>query len=136
MKKLLAAMLIVVLATGCNKEKVYKENLEGEWNVYKYLLGPADKTSLFNSKYPGYIITFTADGSFTENYNNPDTVKVNGTYSFAENDEKLVLVNDYLDPVDSTTKTYRREFTIFNLTRDHVQLRTDSSEMFMRKKEQ
>lgn len=134
MKKLLAAFLLLVVAAGCNKEKVYKDNLNGTWQVYKYLLHNVDKTVAWGAQYPGYEIAFTDGGAFTETFYAPDTSSVTGTYSFTDNDEKLVLENTYLDLSDSTTKTLKREFTIFNLTKDHVQLRTDSSQYYMSKK--
>lgn len=126
--------MVLVVAAGCSKEKIYKENLKGEWQVYKYLLHNVDKTTTFAATYPNYTITFTDGGSFTEFYASPDSIVVDGTYSFADNDEKLVLENEYLDVTDSTNKTYRREFTIFNLNEDHVQLKTDSSQLYMKKK--
>ena len=134
MKKLFAAFMLLVVAAGCNKEKIYKENLNGEWQVYKYLLRNVDKTTTFAATYPDYSITFSESGSFVEYYASPDSIVVNGTFSFADNDEKLVLENEYLDLTDSTNKTYRRECTIFNLSKDHVQLKTDSSQLYMKKK--
>lgn len=131
MKKIVAFVFVLAVIAGCNKEKVYKENLNGTWKVYKYLLRNVDKTGLFNSKFPNYYIKFTKDGAFTEFYKNPDSTFVNGTYSFADNDEKIILENTYLDPIDSVNKTIKRKYTIFNLTRDHVQLRNDTSQLYM-----
>lgn len=139
-KKVIMWLIVLVAAAGCNKEKIYKENLEGIWNVYKYLLNNNDKTTTFNSQYPGYTITFTKDGNFTEFYVNPDSTYINGTYAFADNDEKIVLTSSYntftLDSLGDTTYTAHnvdRSYTIFNLTRDHVQLRNDSSQLYMEK---
>ncbi|MFM2305561.1 MAG: hypothetical protein RLZZ367_230 [Bacteroidota bacterium] len=142
-KKLLAVLVVlVVVAAGCNKEKIYKDNLNGTWEVYKYLLRNVDKTQLFKTQNPNYQISFTSGGQFTEMVTNPDTAYVNGTYSFADNDEKIVLVNTYntftLDTAGDTVfipHTLKREFTIFNLTKDHVQLRNDSSQLYMDKLE-
>ncbi|MBL7778361.1 MAG: hypothetical protein JNK66_08730 [Chitinophagales bacterium] len=131
MKKLLLIAFIFAVIAGCNKEKIYKENLNATWKVYKYLLFNVDKTTQFNSTYPGYLITFTKDGKFTEFYTNPDSTFVNGTYYFEQNDEKIVLENPYLSLPDSVTKTAKRKYTIFNLTRDHVQLRSDTSQLYM-----
>lgn len=139
-KKIISLLFLFAFAAGCNKEKIYKENLEGVWGVYKYLLNNNDKTTTFSSRYPGYTITFTKDGAFTEFYVNPDSTYVNGTYSFADNDEKIVLTSTYstftLDSLGDTTFTTHnldRSYTIFNLTRDHVQLRNDSSQLYMEK---
>ncbi len=147
MKKLLPVLLLLVIAAGCNKEKIYTDNLQGgEWEVYKYLLYNVDRTTLFNNQYPGYRITFSGN-AFTETYGSIDTTTVTGTYTFAENDEKIVLnyktytYTPILDTagnvIDSTAipKDNEREYTIFNLTKDHVQLRDDSSQLYMRKLE-
>lgn len=134
MKKLLLAVFVLAFAVGCNKEKVYKDNLNGEWTVYKYLLYNTDKTSTFNAQNPNYSITFTDAGAFSEFVTNPDTTITTGTYSFKDNLEKIVLENQYLDLTDSLTKTRKREYTIFNLTKTHVQLRSDSSQLYLEKK--
>ncbi len=128
------ALLVLAVAAGCNKEKIYKQNLEGEWNVYKYLFYNTDKTAAFQAQFPNYAITFTDAGTFSEFYTNPDSVNITGTYAFEDNLEKIVLENQYLDLSDSTTKTRKREFTIFNLTKTHVQLRNDSSQLYLSKK--
>jgi hypothetical protein len=131
MKKILAFVFVLAVIAGCNKEKIYKENLNGTWKVYKYLLRNVDKTNTFNTQFPNYIITFTDAGQFTEFFINPDSTFVTGTYSFDDNDEKIILENTYLDPIDSVNKTIKRKYTIFNLTRDHVQLRNDTSQLYM-----
>ena len=140
-KKLFALLLVLVVIAGCNKEKIYKDNLKGVWEVYKYLLNNTDKTLQFQNQHPNYTITFTDDGKFTEFLTNPDSVFVNGTYSFADNDEKIVLENSYntftLDTAGDTIfvpHTITRDYTIFNLTKDHVQLRNDTSQRYMSKK--
>lgn len=133
MKKIVMMLVVVLVVAGCNKEKVYKDNLNGEWTLYKYLLYNTDKTSVFQSRYPNYTITFSDAGTFSEFYTNPDSVNISGTYSFEDNLEKIVLENQYLDLSDSTTKTLKREFTIFNLTKTHVQLRNDTSQLYLSK---
>lgn len=139
-KKLLSLLLILVVIAGCNKQKIYKENLNGVWEVYKYLLNNVDKTLQFQNQHPNYTITFTEDGKFTEFMTNPDSAYVYGTYSFADNDEKIVLENTYntfvLDTAGDTIYNphiIEREYTIFNLTKDHVQLRNDTSQLYMNK---
>lgn len=143
MKKIVLLLAAFVLIAGCNKEKVYKENLNGIWEVYKYLLYNVDKTQSFQNQHPNYTITFTEDGKFTEFLTTPDSTYINGTYGFADNDEKIVLTHtDYsnfsIDTLGDTTfipEVIEREFTIFNLTRTHVQLLTDTSQRYMNKKE-
>lgn len=151
MKKLLPVLLLLVIAAGCNKEKIITDNLNGEWEVYKYLLYNVDRTNLYNTQYPGYRITFSGT-SFTETYGSVDTTSndtttITGTYAFADNDEKLVFthINYSYTPIldtagnviDSTEipTTVEREYTIFNSTKDHIQLRNDSSQLYMRKLE-
>ncbi len=145
MKKVISLVLIIAFVAGCNKEKIYKENLEGVWTVYKYLLRNTDKTQQFQNQHPNYTITFTKDGRWTEFMTNPDTSIVNGTYAFTDNDEKILLTNTYFTYVYFTDTLgnpdtlevphiLEREYTIFNLTRDHVQLRNDTSQLYMNKK--
>lgn len=154
MKKMISLLLIIIVVAGCNKEKIYKENLEGTWQVYKYLLYNVDKTQYFHTQRPNYSISFTSSGAFTETVINnvPDTTAVTGTYSFEDNDEKIVLSHFNLtyradsigldtmgytiyDTVEIRTEVLRK-YTIFNLTRDHVQLRNDTSQLYMNKKEE
>lgn len=139
-KKLLSLLVVLVVIAGCSKEKTYKDNLNGTWEVYKYLLNNTDKTSTFTAQHPGYKISFTNDGKFTELVTNPDSSFVYGTYSFIENDEKIRLENVYntftVDTANDTTfipRTVKRDYTIFNLTKDHVQLRNDTSQLYMNK---
>jgi hypothetical protein len=141
MKKLAALLLIIVVIAGCNKEKIYKENLEGIWRVYKYLYRNTDKTQQFQNQYPNYTITFTSGGAYTEFFTNPDSTYIMGTYSFADNEEKLVLTNTFYtyvtDSIGDTIATVpheiNREYTIRNLMRDHVELLTDTSHLYLRK---
>jgi hypothetical protein len=149
MKKLASILLIIVVIAGCKKKTdIYKENLNGTWNVYKYLLNNTDKTQQFQNQNPNYSISFTEGSAFTELITNPDSSFTTGTYSFAASDEKLVLTNVYYTYttdtawVDTTnfiidtisiSHNSARTFTIFNLTRDHVELKTDSSVRYMKK---
>jgi hypothetical protein len=149
MKKLASILLVIVVIAGCKKKTdIYKENLNGTWNVYKYLLNNTDKTQQFQNQNPNYSISFTEGSTFTELITNPDSTYTTGTYSFAANDEKLILTNVYytyttdtawvdttsfiIDTI-ATSHNYARTFTIFNLTRDHVELKTDSSVRYMKK---
>lgn len=139
-KKIFSLFVIILVIASCNKEKTYKDNLNGTWEVYKYLHDNVDKTTQFKIEHPGYSITFTYDGKFTELLVNPDSTYVNGTYSFTNNDEKIVLENAYntftLDTAGDTLftlHTIKRPYTIFNLTKDHVQLRNDTSQLYLDK---
>ncbi len=139
-KKILSLFFVLALIAGCSKEKVYKDNLQGDWQVYKYLFQNVDKTNQFNTNHPGYVISFTNDGKFSELVTTPDSAYTYGTYSFTNNDEKIVLENVYntfsIDTAGDTTyipHTVKRPYTIFNLTKDHVQLRNDTSQLYMEK---
>ena len=147
-KKILSLLLVLAFVAGCNKEKIYKDDLNGTWTVYKYLLYNVDKTQTFQNQHPNYTITFTSGGNFTEFLTNPDSTFVNGTFSFTDNDEKIVLTNTYntfsvhtwVDSLSvthndttTTSHTLNRPYTIFNLTKDHVQLRNDTSQLYLNK---
>ena len=148
MKKVYALLLIVLVVASCNKEKIYKDNLNGLWEVYKYILNNTDKTTQFKAEHPNYTIAFTSGGQFTETQSSVDTTVISGTYAFEDNDEKIVLTNEYFTysiitlydtamvPYFDTvpvSHTLTRKYTIFNLTKDHVQLRNDTSQLYMDK---
>lgn len=129
---------LLFLVAGCSKEKVYNENLEGTWGVYKYLWQNIEQTNQFIARYPSYSITFTNDGKFVEQFANPDTVIINGTYTFTDQLEKIELEHTAVKLVDTVEVPYqvKRKYTIFNLTRTHVQLRNDTSQLYMKKLEE
>jgi len=130
MKKLLGIALLAFVLVACNKEKVMKSSLEGEWNVYKYLQYNIDRTTDFLGRHPQYSLVFTSDGKFVESFlPTGDTIPTvaAGTWAFADNLEKLQLI----DTVYGT-----RTYTVFNLTDNHVQLRNDTSQLYLRKLEQ
>jgi len=140
MKKFFSILLILVIAGCSKKESIYKDDLNGTWVVYKYLLYNVDKTPTFLSSHPGYAITFTSGGTYTMQLVNPDTTNMGGTYHFTDNDQKIAL--DYttttftLDSVGDTilhTHSFEDQYTIFNLTKDHVILRNDTSQLYMNK---
>jgi hypothetical protein len=141
MKKILTLVLLAAVFTGCNKEKIYKENLNGVWQVYKYLLYNVDKTQHFQNQHPNYTLTFTEAGAFTEFLTTPDSTFVTGTYFFTDNDEKIVLQHTYYsyvtdsigDTISTVPHIVERPYTMFNLTKDHVQLRNDTSQLYLNK---
>ena len=142
MKKILLLLAVILVIAGCNKEKIYKDDLNGIWQVYKYLQRNVDKSQQFQNQHPNYTITFTSDGKFTEFLTNPDSTYTNGSYAFADNIEKIVLTHtDYsnfsIDTLGDTTfipATIEREYTIYNLTKTHVELFNDTSALYMNKK--
>lgn len=139
MKKLLPLLVIALALVACNKEATYKKALDGTWEAYKYVFRNADRTTQFKSDYPGYSITFTEAGTFSESYvSGPDSVRADGTYAFSGNTTKITLTSTGYKLVDTTLVPYdvKRVYSIFNLTASHVQLRNDSSELYLRKLEQ
>jgi hypothetical protein len=133
MKKFLIpiVMLVTVLTVAsCNKEKLNKEKLAGTWYVYKYLLYNIDRTDMYfpandtNSALHPYTIAFTEGGQFTEIAVGADSTVVTGTWVFEDNLEKITLED---------TVYNKRTYTIYNLTRDHVELLNDSTRRYMRK---
>ena len=80
MKKILLLLAVILVIAGCNKEKIYKDDLNGIWQVYKYLQRNVDKSQQFQNQHPNYTITFTSDGKFTEFLTNPDSTYTNGSY--------------------------------------------------------
>jgi hypothetical protein len=116
---------------GVTKRRYTKKILTALGKCINTFCVTLTKQDLFNAQFPNYYITFTDAGQYTEFYINPDSTFVTGTYSFDDNDEKIILENTYLDPIDSVNKTIKRKYTIFNLTRDHVQLRNDTSQLYM-----
>lgn len=148
MKKLLPVLLLLLVVAGCSKEKTYTENLQGSWEVYKYMLDNVDRTNLYNFHYRNYTITYSGNdfvSTFCNDTTCLDSTSLSGTFNFADNDEKLVLNYTYYtytpvtdtsgNVIDSTkvTHAFKNEYTIFNLTKDHVQLRNDTSQLYMRK---
>jgi hypothetical protein len=129
MKKVLTILFVVFFAASCNKEKTMKASLEGQWNVYKYLQYNIDRTTDFLARHPQFYITFSGDGKFVESFlPTGDTIPTiaAGTWAFTENLDKIELVD---------TINGNRFYTVFNLTDNHVQLRNDTSQLYMRKTE-
>jgi hypothetical protein len=134
MKKVFVLVPFVILIAACTKtDATYKQEIVGSWTLYKYLFRNADQTHQFDSIYQGYMISFTAAGAFIET----DTTGLSnsGTYHFTSNNKVLAL--DYPVPhfVDSVLvdTNIERQYTIFNLNSASVQLRNDSSELYLQK---
>lgn len=138
MKKIFPLLLLTLAFVSCNKEGTYKKALDGNWELYKYLYRNADRTTQFQSDFPGYMISFTKTGTFSEQYaGSPDTIRTAGAYSFSDDDTKIILAYTGYKTVDTVQIPYDilRAYTIFNLTSAHVQLRNDSTELYLRKLE-
>jgi hypothetical protein len=70
-------------------------------------------------------VSFTSDGKFIEqNIWGPDTVLLPGTWEFQDANEKLAL---------SDTVYKKRVYTIFNLEGNHVELRRNGQNRYLRK---
>jgi hypothetical protein len=117
-------------------------DVNGIWEVYKYMLNSSDKTIQFHNQYPNYTITFTNDGKFTEF--NSSGGNTTGNYSLlfpASDNDKLRLDNTFntfvLDSVGDTTfvpHTRVRLYTIFIPSHDTLQLFDDTSQMYFNRK--
>ena len=126
MKKLIFLFSALLLIAGCNNKKTLTANLEGKWYVYKLLQDNIDKTNIspYNDTIRNYTISFT-DGNFTEqNIFGTDTVILPGTWEFQDANEKLALK-------DTIYKS--RIYTIFNLEGNHVELRRNGQNRYLRK---
>lgn len=137
MRKTLPALLAVIILAACNKDKIKKEDLVGLWDCYKYLHRNIDRTDDFKAQNPGYYIRFDESGTFEESaiaditvdpQGNPDTTfaVVTGNWEFADN-EKLILTDSVFT---------KRTYSIFNLQTDHVQLRSDTAQYYLVKREE
>jgi hypothetical protein len=132
MKKILIALTGLFLIAGCSKTAEYSQDLTGQWIIYKLTYKNVDityRSSAGDSLRDGrYNILFTADGKFVEQYYgnpaSPDTAFNAGTWSFQKQNGQLQLV-------DSINKT--RNFTIFNLQGNSVELLKDGYDRYMRK---
>ena len=135
MKNFFFVLLFMLFVAGCTKtETNYKQDITGNWVLYKYVLRNADQTILFESHFPGYAIAFSGTGQFIET----DTTGYanGGTYHFSSNNQKLSLddtVHVFIDTVLVDT-IFERQYSIFNLTSVSLQLRNDSSELYLEKK--
>jgi hypothetical protein len=133
MKKVIALLAILIVVAGCNKSKDYEKDIKGTWKVYKYTLHGGDRTS----QYKDYNIFFGDNNSYVNFQVATDTSYAigGGGYHFEDDGNKLILTDTTLMQVDTvwvphvTSQTY----SVFNLTSVHVQLRTDSSELYMSK---
>jgi hypothetical protein len=150
LKALLLLALTVILLPGCKKaitetcfdgirnqnEKGIDcggsctpyPNFYGNWRVYKFLLNNIDKTTQFANQYPHYSLSFTQNGGYEEFYLNPDTIKTTGTYAVIDTDLSCSPVR-----IELNANIPARSYTVFNLTTDHMQLRNDTSQLYLTK---
>jgi len=136
MRIFFVVILLVVLAS-CNPRKALQQDLTGSWQVYKYNLHGADATYLFDSLHPGYTITFTNNGQFVETDTSGAAVTLNaGTYTFKNDNQVLALMDSVAVVIDSVTVTTigERDYILFDLNKQTVQLLTDTSDTYMSKK--
>lgn len=134
MKKLFSVLVIILSAAGCHKQQNLQKDLTGTWHVYKYILHNADETQQFQQQYGNYTITFTGS-TFTRTVTSPDTVAINGSYQFADNNEQLLLnytSSAVIDSVNVTT-TNQEQYTLFDVTSVSMELFTDSSILYLDK---
>lgn len=122
----LAAILLVV--ASCNKGKEFTADLQGQWYVYKMLKNNIDVTAVvpYSDTLHNYRITF-AGNNFTECNQFPqDTIPVciSGTWAFKDSYQSVVLT----DTINGV-----REYTVFNLQGDHVELRRNGENRYFRK---
>lgn len=154
MKKIFGVLMValVVVITGCNKDKLYTKDLTGTWTVYKYLYKNVDETAQWQAANPFYSITFNANGTFVEKDNGVihdttvagvnyvDTIYPatnSGTYTFANHFVNLVLTDStlaYNDSMVLVPTLTQRTYTIFDLSGSDVQLDTDTSQFYLAKK--
>jgi len=129
MRKLFLVLPLIVLLAACSNKKKLTDNIHGTWNVYKYLKDGIDKTAVapYSDSIRNYTIEFTSGGDFKEtNYFAPDTVVLPGKWMFEDNNETLTLT-------DTVYKS--RSYTIFNLEGNHVELRRNGTNRYLRKQQ-
>jgi hypothetical protein len=128
MKLYFCLFLLILILPGCKKEQtVYQSNIKGTWQVYKYVLYNIQETGVFQDNYTDYTIKFDGAGNYSEFYHNSvDTFTPHGTYYFTSYYNTLVLTQSQ---PDSLVRTY----SVFDLTGSAVQLRTDTSQLYMSK---
>lgn len=133
MKKTIALLIILVVVAGCNKKKYYESDITGTWKVYKYTVRGGDKSSLYND----YNIFFDG-GKYSELHVINDTTSTligSGAYNFERDGDVLVLSDTTLELADTVWVPHveQNKYTVYNLTSVHVQLRNDTSELYMEK---
>ncbi len=131
MKRTLILVLFIAAIASCSKKKDSTQNISGTWTVYKILKDGIDWTNTvpYSDTIRNYAITFSEGGTFLEkNYFPPDTdsVYIPGTWAFEDTYQKLVLQD---------TIYKKRTYYIFNLEGNHVELRRDGVNRYLRKKE-
>jgi hypothetical protein len=127
MKKFTLLFAAFLLIAGCSQKKTLTANLEGNWYVYKLIQDNIDKTATapYSDTIKNYSVSFTSDGKFIEqNIWGTDTVLLPGTWEFQDANEKLALTD---------TVYKKRVYTIFNLEGNHVELRRNGQNRYLRK---
>jgi hypothetical protein len=90
---LLAFCFILV---SCEKQRLNDAThaISDTWQVVKYEINGSEQTDYFLSVYTDYRITFSENGSFTEQYYNfGSAVVINGTWLLQNNVNELKLVD-------------------------------------------
>jgi hypothetical protein len=135
MKKVFILLGFITIIAGCTKTSTLDQQaITGNWVLYKYVLRNADQTNMFETMYPGYSITFLASGAFV--ITDTTGFAKGGTYHFTSNYQKIALDDTMPVFVDSilVDSIVEQQYSIFNLSSVSLQLRNDSSELYLEKK--
>ena len=131
MKRFFAVLVVIVLLAGCSQTVQYTNDLTGKWIIYKLIMNNTDVTSRDQDSIKNYSITFTPDGHYVEQNAVPnsmgvvtDTTYQIGTWAFQNSLEYLVLTDTAMNV---------RTYTIFNLQSNHVELKRNGEDRYMRK---
>lgn len=128
MKKVVFLFVVISLVAGCDKKKINTDDLSGTWYVYKMLKNNIDVTNIqpYSDTLQNYRITFT-DGKYTECNQFPqDTIPVctGGNWLF----------DGYYETITLTDTVFgSRTYTLFNLEGNHVELRRNGINRYLRK---
>lgn len=115
MKKLIPALLVLLITASCNKYedgpklslRSRKARIINTWKVNKYLVDGVDNTATFNSTYPDYTVVFEKSGSYSisATYNSV-VFSETGTWELSES--KSFLIRYETSP---NTLTHSNEIT-------------------------
>ena len=125
MKKLAVIVVALLALASCKDDVKLNDNIQGEWYIYKLIRDNIDKTNLLQDTLKNYRITFSGNNYTEQNiFNTTDTARISGIWEFQDNLATLSMT-------DTINKT--RKFTIFNLEGNHVELRRNGENRYMRK---